>query len=496
MTDDVETAPAMGPSSMRRLSQAEYEATVRDLLGVTISAAGLPADAKDPFDSDPATQLVSPALISALETLAQKTSEALLAQPSLRDSVVGCAPKGPDDAACFRSFITTFGRRAYRHPLPQSEIDELMTLQSLAVESGDFYTGVDSVLRVVFQDPQFVYRVEIGAPIEGQPGAAKLPGWEVATRLSYFLWGSTPDDALLDAAAQGKLGDATGIAAEAKRMLADRRARARFERFHALWLGYDKPALTPLTQAMRKESDALVDRVVFDEQRTWTDLFTSNEAWLDDTLASHYGMLPPGKPGWVDVSQVSRAGVLSEASFLSVANKFSDTSPTQRGKFIQERILCTPIPPPPPNVKADAPPSGTAVCKADRYAEHRQGGCQGCHALLDGVGNGLEQYDEVGRFRKVEKDAPQCAIDGRGEVPGVGTFKGPAELGALLAGSPLLDTCLVKQIFRFANGQRETADDDAIVQHVLAKFLASGARFEELLLAFVTEDAFRFRRWK
>ncbi len=486
----------MSPASMRRLSQAEYEATVRDLLGLTISAATLPADAKDPFDSDSATQLVSPSLISSLETLAQTTSEALLAQPALRDKVVGCVPQGPSDAVCFRSFITSFGRRAYRHPLESAEVDEFMTMQSLAVEDNNFYTGVDSVLRVIFQDPQFVYRVEIGTPA-AQTGLFVLTNYELATRLSYFLWGSTPDDALLDAAASNKLSDQAGILAESKRMLADPRARARFERFHALWLGYDKPTSTPLAVSMRNESNALVDRVLFDQHESYDHLFTEHEAYLDDTLATHYGLTPSGKAAWVNMDSVNRAGILSEASFLSVATKFSDTSPTQRGKFIQERLLCSPVPPPPPNVKADAPPpagNGAPVCKADRYAAHRKGGCAGCHSRLDGVGNGLERYDELGRYRTVENGLPQCTIPDDGDLPGLGKFQGPAQLGQLLATSAQLDACLVKQVFRFAMGRRETADDDDVVQRVLSKFQDTQLRFDEMLLAFVTEEAFRYRR--
>jgi hypothetical protein len=349
---------------------------------------------------------------------------------------------------------------------------------------------------VLLQDPQFVYRYEIGKPVDGSPGWARLNGYEIATRLSYFVWGGPPDDPLLDAASRGELDGKDGVSVQATRMLQDPKAHARIERFHAMWLGYDKPTSTPLLVSMRKESDALVDRAVFEGTGPWTILFTSPETYIDDALAMQYGLPAPGKPSWVSYGSTGRAGILSQASFLSVAAKFSDTSPTQRGKFIQDRLLCSPVPPPPPNVKADAPPPamGTVVCKYDRYAMHRVGGCATCHDRLDGVGFGLEQYDQSGVFRTVEADHPECTIVGTGNLPGVGQFQGPGQLGVMLAQGQGLDTCLVKQAFRFAMGHRETGDDDALLGRVLQRFRGSSAKFSEVVIGIVTDDAFFFRR--
>jgi len=318
--------------------------------------------------------------------------------------------------------------------------------------------------------------------------------------LSYFLWGLPPDDPLLDAAAAGTLDGKDGVMQQATRMIKDPKARARLERFHAMWLGYDKPTPTPLQQSMRKESDALVDRVVFDRPgEAWSDLFTSQDTFIDDSLAMQYGLPPPGKPSWVSYGATGRAGILSQASFLQVASKFAETSPTQRGKFIQDRFFCSPVPPPPPNVKADAPPpaTGTAVCKFDRYAMHRVGGCATCHDRLDGVGFGLEQYDQNGVFRATEPMLPQCTIAGQGYLPmpdGTKTnFQGPGQLGAILAQGSQLDFCAVKQTFRFAMGHRETIDDDPILARVLTKF-RSTKQFSDVIMAMVSDDSFFFRR--
>lgn len=495
--DSVATKPTtISASAMRRLSRVQYQQTIYDLLGVTVDTMALPEDVKDPFDDDSSTQLVSPALIAAFENIAQQASAAVLADANLRNRVVGCIPSGPNDSQCFNTFVTTFGRRAYRHPLTQMEIDEFMALQSFAVEDMNFYTGVDTVLRVVLQDPAFVYRYEIGKPVDNAPGWARLNGFEVATRLSYFIWGGPPDDALLDAAARGDLDGKDGVTTQTTRMLQDPKARTRMERFHAMWLGYDKPTSTPLLQSMRKESDALVDRAVFDGTAPWTTLFTSPETFIDDSLATQYGLPKPGSAKWVSYGSTGRAGILSQASFLSVAAKFSDTSPTQRGKFIQDRLLCSPVPPPPPNVKADAPPpaTGSVVCKFDRYSMHRTGGCASCHDRLDGVGFGLEQYDQNGVFRTVEADHPECMIAGQGNLPGVGGFSGPGQLGTMLAQGQQLDSCVVKQAFRFAMGHRETGDDDALLARVLGRFRGSQAKFSEVVIGIVTDDAFFFRR--
>jgi hypothetical protein len=491
----------VGTSGLRRLTQHEMDNVLRDLLGdeTRSGAAFLPEDSADPFDNDRTTQQPSGALVEAVERLATQAADRAMDDPARRAALVPCAPSGADDAACLEAFVRSFGRRALRRPLADDEVSRYLTLQAHAVEAGDFYRGVALVIQALLQHPEFLYRVEIGTPVKGRPGLHRLNDFEVATRLSFFFWGSTPDDELLDLAEARGLRTQAQLREAAARMVDDPRARARVERFHALWLGYSRlPHAQDLTNAMRTETAALVERVIFDERRTWLDLFRLDETFVGDLLAGHYGLPLPGSedPVWVPYGDSGRLGILSHGSFLSVAGKFGDTSPTQRGLLIATRLLCKEIPPPPPDVNVDEPPVGAdGDCKYDRYAAHRQlGSCAGCHVQMDPIGFGLENYDQAGRWRAHDEGAPECLIEGEGELVELGaTFRGPAELGEILATSGLLEHCLITQVYRFAMGQREGEEDAPYVAALAASFGAHG-RFDQLMVDLAAEEAFGYRR--
>ncbi len=491
----------VAPAGLRRLTVAEYDATVSDLLldDTRPAARFLPEDLLTPFDNDFRNQDPSAVLVQGAETLAGDVATRLVADVARRDQVIGCAPSSPTDDVCLRSFVSAVGRRAYRRALAPAEIDDLALLGStIAAEQNDFHQGVDVIVRALLQAPQFLYRVEIGEPVAGQPGLFALDGYEVATRLSYLLSGSTPDDALLAAAEAGALASPDDRAAHAARILALPRARAHVDRFHAMWLGYDRLSVAPdLAQRMRAETAALLGRVVFDEQRSWLDLFTATETYVDDVLAAHYGLPPPGSaaPVWAGLSGTGRQGLLSHGTFLSSASNPGDTSPTKRGLLIRDRLLCSPVPPPPPDVPADMPPDpGIAECKWDQYAAHREKGtCAGCHAQMDPIGFGLENYDKEGRYRAHDDGKPQCAISGEGELVGAGTFRGPAELSDLLVEGGALEACATRHLLQYALGHEVGPDDASLEQELGEAFTVAGHRFDALLIALVRSDAFTYR---
>src|SRR5262245_42708839 len=228
-------------SGARRLTRTEYDMTLRDLLQDTSNSgfARLPEDVNDPFDNDYHTQKVSPALIEAAEALADEAAQRAIANPQVLAAIVPCSATGPSDSACLAQFVQSFGRRALRRPLTTEEANEYVAqFQPFAVEGNDFNIAVAMTVRAMVQDVEFLYRVELGTPIEGKPGVFKLSSWEMATRLSYFLLGTTPSDALLDMAAQDQLYTPEGVRAAAEMLLQDPRARDRIDRFHALWLGF------------------------------------------------------------------------------------------------------------------------------------------------------------------------------------------------------------------------------------------------------------------
>ena len=497
VSGEVGTNYGYARTGIARLSQAELRATVTDLAGFDPQGAVeiFPVDQTTPFDNDYTTQIASRPLVEAARAFAGDVARRVTADPALRSAIVPCAPAGPDDAVCMRTFIEEFGRRAMRRPLSDEEVLEYLTLQSFAVLQGDFFHGAELVLRAMLQDPEFLYRFELGLPVHGQPNLFRLNDFEIASRLSYFLWGTGPDDSLLDAASMGALSAGPGRRTAAIRLLNDERSRARIARFHAMWLGYDRPSLPPeLAGGMRAESDALIDRTTFDEPGSWFQIFQSEDTFVDDGTAAHYGLTPAGGSAWVSYGDTGRQGILSHGTFLSVASKFGDTSPTQRGILIRTRLLCEEIPPPPPNVNVDEPPMDpVSNCKIDRYAAHRQGGCANCHSRLDPVGFGLENFDETGAYRAHDDGAPECVIEGEGELVGVGTFHGPAELSDLLVESEGLDRCMVTQLVRFWIGRRDRPEDAALIDTMTEGFRSHGHRFDELILSIVESDAFAHR---
>jgi hypothetical protein len=502
-TDDTAPPPAdggVGIVGMRRLSRAELDNTLRDLVGddTRPASSGLPEDVIDPFDNDYTKQSVTTVLVEGIETLAIDVSQRLLEDTARRDMVVGCQPAGPDDAACMESFVGTFGRRALRRPLSAEEVEDWTGLaMTYAADRSDFYEGVDVVVRLLLQHPQFVYRVELGTPTE-EDGVFRLDGFEVATRLSYFVWGSMPSDELLDLAEDGALETTDDVRAATQMLLEDDRARDRIDRFHAMWLGYyELPHSPEMTTAMREETRALLEDVIFDDPRSYLDVFRADGTYVNDTLAQHYGLPAPGstEPTWVPYGDSGRRGLLSHGSFLSVAAKFGDTSPTQRGLLVRKRLLCETIPPPPPDVDVDNPPtSPDSECKVDRYAAHRENGaCRACHELIDPIGFGLEQFDHLGQFREAEVEHPECAITGEGAIDGQ-TFSGPAGLADYVIDNELLDTCLVTQVYRFAMGHDAGDEDMRYLDDLQAAFRENGYAFDQLVLSLVSDDAFLYRR--
>jgi hypothetical protein len=501
--DSAAPAPSALEGGARRLTRSELDRTVRDVLGDTTQPAAkvLAEDEYNPFDNDYTLQRASRALIDSLEAFAEDAAARAVSEAN-RDRVVPCTPSGADDTACFTQAIEALGRRLFRRPLTDEEVSAYLTLQAFATEDNpdvenDFYTGVELVIRSMLQDPEVLYRIEIGTA-EADPEVLRLDRYELATRLSFLLWGSTPDDALLDAAEDGELADAASRRENAARLLDDERARATLHRFHAMWLGYRAiPHDAELTQAFDLETTHLIDRVVFDEPSSYLDLFLSPETYLNERLAEQYDLpSPSGSEGWVPYGTSGRAGILSHGSVLAAFSKFSDTSPTQRGIFVQTRLLCNQVLPPPANVNVDQPPGGDdAVCKYDRYAEHRESpSCGGCHNELDPIGFGLEAYDIGGRLRATDDGQPDCAITGDGELPGYGTFNGPGELAELLVASGEVSSCFVQHLLSYAIGRPVREEEASVVTELTQGFQNTNFAAKELLLDYVASDRFALLR--
>ncbi len=490
-------------SVARRLSKVELDNTLGTLLLDETAPAHelLSEDEFSPYDNDYTLQLASSALIESLELLAEDVGARAIASDAFKSRVLPCTPDGPDDAECFRSVAETLLQKAFRRPVADEEVTPYLALLDFASErvpgqTTDFYTAVELLIRAIVQDPEFLYRVEVGTPTAYSDVVA-LTGYEIATRMSYLLWGDMPDDALFSEASAGTLAASAERRASAERMLQSTKSKAQLERFHAMWLGYRAiPQSEKLTTAFARETNALIDRVLFDEPQSYLNLFTFDETYLDTDLAAHYGLpAPVGGEGWVSYGDSGRAGILSHGSVLSAFGKFSDTSPTQRGILVRTRLMCEPVPSPPANVNTDQPPSDTdATCKIDRYEEHRSNGaCAGCHNALDPIGFGLESFDMAGRFRDHEEGLVECSIDGRGMVEPYGEFSGPAELEQILVDQGEIDDCVVRQYLSFALGRPLDENEATLADDLLERFRGSGHTFTELLLDYIGSEAFGLR---
>lgn len=492
----------VGVSGARRLTAAEYDTVVYDLLGVVVnSETALPEDLRSPFDNDFTKQEASEALITATESLAGEIAAEVVATPSLREAIVPCTPSGPSDEACFRDFVTQFGRRALRRPLTGEEVTRFVGFLDHAIEADDFWIAVDSALRAFLQHPHFLYRIEIGTPIESQPGVARLSDHELATRLAFTFLGTTPPNWLLDEAANGTLSTPDGVRKVAARLLEEEQALPQIARFHGMWLGYERlPHAPDLAADMELETSKLLERIILERKDAWREVITSEETYLTPALAEHYDMPVPSSEGWVSYGDSGRKGLLSQGSFLSAVAKFEETSPVQRGLLIRARLFCQHIEPPPPDlgVDIDAPPmaSDPNACKTERYNMYQQDGCKVCHSQLEPVGFGLENFDSAGRYRTVEPTRPECEITGEGELAGVGTFTGPAELADLLLEAGDVDRCVATYTVRYAFGRYDLEGEDRnFIGRVLeASSDEEGMHFDRLLVEMVSAEAFRHRR--
>jgi hypothetical protein len=509
--NEVEPGDMGGPlpgaitSGIRRLAPDELDSTLQDLLGGArpSSAVSVPGDEKAPFDNDYRVQESSRALVEGLDLLVKDQVAALLADPRRRELVVGCSPAiAADWPACFRAFVTKFGRRALRRPLDANEIERTMKFLDLAQKDQNFYTGVELALRAFLQNPEFLYRVETGDPVG--PDVFRLGSYEMATRLSYLLWGTTPDEALLDLASKGQLDTPAEVRGVVEKMIVDPRARRVISRFHAMWLGFDS---IPLSPAERAETDALISRVIFERKLPWSALLTSEETFVTREIAEVYGLAPPStlKPGgpaqWVRYPSPDRRGILSHSAFLAVGIETPFTTPILRGKNVRENLLCDSLGRP-----SDVTVSNTteSPCIPDQLrAKTEAGGCAACHSRMNPIGIGLLKYDGSGRRREFEpdemgKDNPRCPISAQGSVSGLGTdtaFNGPAELGALLARTGRFVECGGTQLYRFAIGRKDLDEDDQrLMRFMLGTAGADSVRLHEAILRFTSTKAFFHRR--
>ncbi len=331
-----------------------------------------------------------------------------------------------------------------------------MDVYHAAGDQFDFATAIRLVATTMLQSPHFLYRVEFGEPVEEAPGVRQLTGYELASRLSYLLWGTMPDAKLLSAAADGRLASAADVAGQAERMLGDARAREVVLDFHGQWLELKRveelekdgdafpefdAEVRPL---LRAEAEAFLDHVIWDGPGDLDSMYLAPYTFLNGPLAAYYGVDGPSGEAFtrVELEHGQSSGFLTQGGLMSVLAKPNQTSPIHRGKFVRERLLCQTVPPPPDNVDITPPEVDPTLPTRERFKQHSvDPSCSGCHGMMDPIGFGFEHFDGAGRFRASEAGQP---IDATGEIIGGGTrgtFDGVPELAAMLVESPEVESC-------------------------------------------------------
>lgn len=488
---------------MRRLTNDEYLASVTDLFpGFTLPELDFTQDtAIAGLRNLASSQNSTLVRIEQYEAAAQAVAEAVTADPT---ALTGCDAAVSGEAACAEGYIADLAKRAYRRPLDATELQALNSLfESQA--TADYPTRLGLVLEAILQSPNFLFRPELGIEQTGAESLSLTP-WELATRLSYFIAGSTPDAELTAAADGNQLSTADQVSAQAQRLLAEERSRTHLVDFHRMWLGIERigveakdadvyPAFTPsIAAAMGEETRRFLHYVLFDGAGTYRDLFTAPYSFVNSDLAGFYG-LPAPAADWEQVmmNPNQRAGLLTQGSLMATLAKQDNTDPVRRGKFVLSQMLCTTVDPPPPDVVAMFPQMDLSLTARERFTNHSSNPvCAGCHSVLDPVGLTFEHFDGAGAWRDDDRGMP---LDVTGEVAGV-PVDGAIEVGQVVGDSPDARSCYITQWFRFGMGRLEVAgdpDDDAILTWLAGGF-SSDVPVTTLIENLVRSNSFRFKK--
>lgn len=422
--------------------------------------------------------------------------------PAGASRVLSCSPDS-GESTCAAQIVGDFARRAWRRKLSASDLERAMRPYGIARGLGEpWEDAVRQSLKGVLISPDFLYRIERD-PLPNM-GPRPLDGFELASRLSYFLWSTTPDDRLLDLAESGRLTDPVVLEAEARRLLSDPRAAALVDNLGGQWLGIRKveegvpsvdlfPAFDEgLRGSMEEEMRRFVASVLLGDAPL-TDLLTSRQTEVDARLAEHYGVPAPAS-GWAPVEIPQRPGLLAKSGWLMATSYPTRTSPVLRGVWVLDNLLCSPPPAPPPGVEGlDTESPEAAPTIREQLEQHRSDpSCAACHNNIDPIGLGLENFDVLGQWRD-EWDGGY-PVDASGEIAGEGSFEGVEGLVDILAKDPAVTRCAVRKTFTYALGRSPEGFDGDALERLEVDFARSGLRFRELAVAVVLSEPFRYRR--
>lgn len=501
-----------GPVALRRLTVEQFERSIHDVLGehITVPSRIDPDDRRDGLLAVGASFAgVTPSGFEKYEAAA-----ATIAQQALdaehRDDLVQCQPSSASSAddECAGAFLERVGRRLFRRSLTTEELGARVAVAGQSASTlSDFYGGLELALTSLLVSPDFLFRVEEAEPVPGSPSQMRLTSVSMASRLSYLLWNTTPDDDLLAAGESGALVEDSGLAAELERLLASPRLETGlrsifsdlfdFKQFDDGLVRKDAALFPAYTQPMIQDAKeqtlrTIVDHLARDED--YRSLFTTSSSFMTRRLGVIYRVPVATTTGWepyVFPKEAERVGLLSHISLNALHSHPGRSSATLRGKFVREVLLCQDIPTPPANVDFSIVENTTGELRTARErleAHVTNDACAGCHVLTDPIGLALETFDAIGMYRSEENGVP---IDTSGEIDGIG-YEDAAGLGAALSEHPALGPCLVRSLYRYALGRGVEVGEEGLLEILNERFAESGYRVSDLLREVLLSDGFRF----
>jgi len=511
-TFDCSAVKRPGRVTLRRLNRVEYNNTIRDLVGLDLSLADeFPSDdVGEGFDNIGDVLTLPPILLEKYLAAAKAIAERAVKDKTARKSIFAREATEPGEkVAAARENIEQFAERAFRRPVEPEELERLFGIMKFAFEQGAEEDEIYStVVTAVLASPRFLFRVERDPKPNDADGIRELNDFELASRLSYFLWSSMPDETLFEVARSGKLTDPKVLAEQARRMLADPKATALVKNFAGQWLQLrDVTRLAPdpelfskmnpqLQADMRRETEAVFADIMRNN-RSVLSLLDADYTFLNQRLAKHYGIDGVDGDTFQRVAlKGRRRGILTHASILMLTSNPTRTSPVKRGKWILDNILGESPPPPPPDVPELSDEGETLGSLREQMEQHRANpSCAVCHRKMDALGFGLENFDAVGAWR--EKDG-RFKIDSTGTLPGNRHFDGPVELIRILVEEKKTEFCrtMSRKMLTYALGRGLASYDRCTVKSIVEQLAKDDYRFGTLVAAIVRSEAFRMREAK
>jgi len=508
-----ETAPVVeaGPVSLRRLTAQQYERSIHDVLGrhITVPSRIDPDDRRDGLLAVGASFAgVTPSGFEKYEAAAGTIAEQALSS-GYRDDLVQCAPASLTlaDDTCAEPFVRRVGRQLFRRSLTDEEVDDRVVVARAAASAlGDFYGGLELALTSLLVSPEFLFRVEEAEPDSSDPARSRLTSVSMASRLSFLLWNTTPDDDLLAAGEAGALVDEAGLAAALERLLASPKLETGlrslfsdlydFKQFEDGLVRKDAALFPAYTQPMIEEAKEQTLRTIvahLAEGGDYRALFTTPDSFLTRRLGVVYQVPVATASGWEPYrfpEDSERAGLLGHISLNALHSHAGRSSATLRGKFVREVLLCQDVPTPPANIDFSIVENtaGELRTARERLEAHVDNdACAGCHTLMDPIGLALEKYDAIGMYREAENGVP---IDTSGELDGI-PYEDPVGLGVALSEHPNLGPCLVRSLYRYAVGRDAEPGEEALIAALSERFASSGYLVSDVLRELLLSEGFR-----